>query len=59
MMKKIIGLILAAFIYSVSFSASASSSGDEGGFVDCKLPDGSVQYVPAMYCQLKKGKFSY
>ena len=58
------GLLIAAMATMLFISGSVFASGTQGGggngssaagpWVDCKLPDGSVDYIPLMICTMQK-----
>ncbi|MGF1726687.1 hypothetical protein [Photobacterium nomapromontoriensis] len=63
-MKKLLGICTAIILFApLSLHASNSSGGAQnnptGPFVDCKLPSGDIEYMPAMFCEIKKGKYQF
>jgi hypothetical protein len=60
-MKVLIGMITGTLImFSMSVSAGQSAeSTPVGPFVQCQLPDKSIEFMPAFFCELKKGKYHY
>lgn len=48
---------LFAFIATALFSLSVSAASTQmGPFVDCKLGDGSRDYIPSEMCKMQGGK---
>ncbi len=64
-MKKFIGLCAGAMLM-MPFTLQAESHGSHGAgsnpagpFVECMLPSGNIDFIPAMFCEIKKGKYHY
>lgn len=60
-MKKILGLC-AGVMLMMPFTLQAESSAANnpvGPFVECMLPSGNIEFMPAMFCEIKKGKYHY
>ncbi len=61
MMKILLSMVAGALMMS-SMSVSAGQSAEStpvGPFVQCQLPDKSIEFMPAFFCELKKGKYHY
>lgn len=54
MMKYILTLLIASLI-SLSAYAGSTGSTEMGPFVDCKLPNGQMDYMPSMVCKMSGG----
>ncbi|WP_163921223.1 hypothetical protein [Photobacterium sp. Alg240-V54] len=61
-MKKILGLCAGALLM-MPFTLQAESHGagnnPTGPFVECQLQNGNIEFMPAMFCEIKKGKYHY
>ncbi|WP_170064491.1 hypothetical protein [Photobacterium phosphoreum] len=56
-MKKLLGLCAGALLM-MPFTLQAENS-PTGPFVECQLQNGNVEFIPAMFCEIKKGKYHY
>lgn len=56
-MKKLLGLCAGALLM-MPFTLQAENS-PTGPFVECQLQNGNVEFMPAMFCEIKKGKYHY
>ncbi|WP_171760802.1 hypothetical protein [Vibrio sp. RE86] len=50
---KVLFVFISAALFSLSVSAASTQMGP---YVDCKLEDGSRDYVPSEICKMKNGK---
>ncbi len=57
-----IGMVISASSFSVQASnnqGNNAGSKPAGPFVECLLPSGAIEFMPAMFCEIKKGKYHY
>ena len=60
-MKKLLGLCAGALLM-MPFTLQAEGSGSSspaGPFVECQLQNGNIEFMPAMFCEIKKGKYVF
>lgn len=56
-MKKTLSFCVGVMLLMpVSTLAENNSSGP---FVECLLPSGNIEFIPAMFCEIKRGKYHY
>ncbi len=55
-----IGIVITACSFSVQASkGGGAESNPTGPFVECLLPSGQIEFMPVMFCEIKKGKYHY
>ncbi|MFM2590675.1 hypothetical protein [Vibrio sp. TBV020] len=54
-MKRLFAVLVAS-LFSFSVFAGSNGSTEMGPYVDCKLGDGSRDYIPSEICKMKDGK---
>ncbi|WP_061013009.1 hypothetical protein [Photobacterium leiognathi] len=60
-MKKIL-CVCTGLMLMMPFSLQAQGGGANsptGPFVECSLPNGNIEYMPAMFCEVKHGKYQH
>lgn len=61
-MKKLLGICTAIMLLaplSLHASGQGANNNPAGPFVNCKLPSGDIEFMPAMFCEIKKGKYHF
>ncbi|MCG3885695.1 hypothetical protein I3271_13550 [Photobacterium leiognathi] len=60
-MKKFLG-VCTGLMLMMPFSLQAeghATNNPTGPFVECLLPSGNIEFIPAMFCEIKHGKYHY
>lgn len=60
-MKKLLGMC-AGLMLLIPFSLQAeghATNSPTGPFVECLVPSGEIEFMPAMFCEIKKGKYHF
>ena len=58
-MKKILGLCAGALLMMPFTLQAGAGNSPAGPFVECQLQNGNIEFMPAMFCEIKKGKYVF